>query len=87
MWIASALLASVSFGTAAILQKLAAIGTKVHTSAWEVLIFQGLATIVVGLVGFFIVHEKFSRPEEVAYEWALATGAALAIGAMFLHFP
>ena len=50
MWIAYALLASVSFGTAAILQKLAAIGTKVHTSAWEVLIFQGLATIVVGLV-------------------------------------
>ncbi|MCX6807936.1 MAG: hypothetical protein NTZ80_04045 [Patescibacteria group bacterium] len=76
-------MASLSFGVAALLQKLAATG-KVMTSVWEYLIFQGIATLILGAIGFFIFREQMTREEVPAYEWAIAVGVMLALGAALI---
>ena len=83
MWIVYGLLAATSFGISAIFQKLAA-KSPVQVGVWEVLIFQGLATIGVGLIGFLATKQAFSKAESPAYGWAVLTGAALTVGALFI---
>ena len=84
MWIFYGLLAATSFGIAAIFQKLAARPGSALSSAWEVLVFQGIATVAIGLLGVLITKQAFSMKEKDAYMWALLTGTALAIGALFI---
>lgn len=83
MWILYGLLAASSFGIAAIFQKLAA-KSPVQVGVWEVLLFQGLATIGVGLIGFLLTKQAFSKAEAPAYGWAALTGTVLTIGALFI---
>jgi uncharacterized membrane protein len=81
MWILYGLLAASSFGVAAVFQKLAA-RSPVQVGVWEVLIFQGLATIAIGVMGFLVTKQAFTKAESPAYAWAALTGAALTIGAL-----
>lgn len=83
MWITFGLLAASSFGIAALFQKLAA-RTPIESSPWEVLILQGIATILVGAIGFFATKQFFTRQEMPAYLWGSLTGVMLAVGALFI---
>lgn len=83
MWILYALLASTSFGVAAVFQKLAA-REPAQSSVWEVLLFQGIATIAIGAIGFLATRQSFTKQEGTAYLWAALTGVALTVGALLI---
>lgn len=81
MWQIWAIAASLSLGSMALIQKLAAT-FKPAASIWELLIFQGIAILLIGFGGFFFTNQTFTQKEIPAFSWALLAGFLLAFGSL-----